>query len=181
MQYFRVLRGPYQIWIPASSSLDSQQRIASAFTVSAGSANASTSIRLPGTPLAVSANYLCHSDKYCFTVPSPATGHPRFIPNSQKPNKTRFMVNLSGTEKSQISCRCPPTEVSESLAPSPFKKRNPSLPEKLEARQLAAAGCKSGRSGPWLISPGKTFSIICVMLTLEQKHDPIPRVARSDR
>lgn len=92
-----------------------------------------------------------------------------------------WWICLAPKKKSQISCRYPPTEVSESLAPSPFKKRNPSLPEKLEARQLAGAGCKSGRSGPWLISPGKTFSIICVTLTLEQKHDPIPRVARSDR
>lgn len=92
-----------------------------------------------------------------------------------------WWICLAPKKKSQISCRYPPTEVSESLAPSPFKKPNPSLPEKLEARQLAGAGCKSGRSGPWLISPGKTFSIICVTLTLEQKHDPIPRVARSDR
>lgn len=32
-------------------------------------------------------------------MPSPATGDLRFIPNSQKRNKTRFMVNLSGTKK----------------------------------------------------------------------------------
>lgn len=92
-------------------------------------------------PLTASANYLCHSDKYCFTVSSPAAGDPQFIPNSQLCNKTRFMVNLSGTAKSQISCKYPPTEVSESLAPLTFKERTPSLPEKLEARQLAAAGC----------------------------------------
>lgn len=129
----------------------------------------------------VSANYSHPSDMCCFTVSSPAAVDPHFSPASQLWNKTRFMVNLSGAGKSQISCKYPPTVDSWVFGAIAVQNADAKSAREVGGPTTGSGGMQSGRSGPWLISPGKTFSIICVMLNVEQKHDPLPRVARSDR